>query len=175
MPVLNRVLERAQGESARFRWSTTGPSSTPSRPTEKVFEPLCSYDRYHEPAAHGRSRLASPRADAVQPAQVGPQVPRVRRTRSRGCGQPHGVRPRDPTRPDRHDLRVQRGICGPPHSADPGHSVPTPTGGKRTSIGGRKPAALGSRFRHREIWYRSMLERLAELNQELKERVPELF
>ena len=34
---------------------------------------------------------------------------------------------------------------------------------------------LGRHYRQREVWYRSMLERLPELNQELKERVPELF
>ena len=123
----------------------------------------------------GRHRLLPLRADAIQPAQVGPQVPRI------APGTASRPWPAPPSTPGviRHG---ETGLIYESTEEFAAHStrliMDMPFRRRLAENAYRYVAEnrlLARHFRHREIWYRAMLERLPELNRELKERVPELF
>lgn len=173
MPAINRVLQERRGrvrvqvvyDRAFFDALETG---------DKVFEPLCAYDRYHallgqadiallpleptrfnrhksdlkflESAAHGVAVLASP--------TVYGEVIR------------HGVTGLIYESPDHFAVQLTRlvddeGLRG--HlAANAYHHVAA-------------QRLLGRHYKARHDWYQSMRERLPELNRELRDRLPELF
>ena len=142
--------------------------------SDKVFEPLCSYDRYHdllhmadlawlpleptrfnqhksdlkflECAAHGVAVLASPTvyAGVVRRGETGLIYESA----------------------EEFALQLMRLIMDIPFRRWLAENAYQYVAEHRV---------LARHFREREAWYRVMLDRLPELNRELKQRVPALF
>jgi glycosyltransferase involved in cell wall biosynthesis len=173
MPVLNRVLSEHKGK-VRVQVVYDRAFHDALETDAKVFEPLCPYERYHE-LLHTADLAWLP----LEPTRFNRYKSDLKFLECAGHRVAVVASPTVYARVIRHG---QTGMIYESSEAFAAHLTrliqDTPFRRRLAENAHRYVAEnrlLGSRFRHREIWYRSMLERLAELNQELKERVPELF
>jgi len=173
LPALNRVLSEQKGR-VRVQVVHDRAFFDALETSDKVFEPLCSYDRYHdllhtadlawlpleptrfnqhksdlkflECAAHGVAVLASPTvyAGVVRQGETGLIYESA----------------------EEFALQLMRLIMDIPFRRWLAENAYQYVAEHRV---------LARHFREREAWYRVMLARFPELNRELKQRVPALF
>ena len=167
MPALNRVLRDRRGR-VRVQVVYDRAFFDALETEDKVFEPLCTYDRYH--ALLGQADVAFL---PLEPTRFNRHKSDLKflesaAHRRRGPGQPHGLCRGDPPRRDRPDLRIARRFR---RAVDPvdRRRYPSADGWRRTPIAYvAEHRLLAGITRTRHAWYRSMLDRLPELNRELR-------
>jgi glycosyltransferase involved in cell wall biosynthesis len=173
MPVLNRVLDR-HGSKVRVQVVYDRGFFDALATPYKVFEPLCSYERYHELLDEAHVALLP-----LEPTRFNQHKSDLKFIE---CAA-HGVTAlASPTVYERTITDGKTGLIY--HSSDELEAhlerlIDDSTLGRRLGENARRYAIenrmLAQHFRVRHEWYRRMLDRKSELDAELRERAPEVF